>query len=72
MSTVLCLQLQWFNKYSKCLANYMSSIGGRGGLDLTQDVKPPKTLYIEVLLGSYYYFYCQNDCINNVQNALFI
>ncbi|KAI0237187.1 DNA replication complex GINS protein PSF1 [Lamellibrachia satsuma] len=41
-------ELQWFNKYSKCLANYMSSIGGCGGLDLTQDVKPPKTLYIEV------------------------
>ncbi|KAK2182249.1 hypothetical protein NP493_359g02025 [Ridgeia piscesae] len=41
-------ELQWFNKYSKCLANYMSSIGGHGGLDLTQDVKPPKTLYIEV------------------------
>ena len=34
----------------------MSSIGGHGGLDLTQDVKPPKTLYIEVLLGSYYRF----------------
>jgi len=34
----------------------MSSIGGHGGLDLTQDVKPPKTLYIEVLLGFYYRF----------------
>lgn len=30
------------------LANYMRSIGGEGGLDLTQDLKPPKTLYIEV------------------------
>ena len=31
------------------LANYMRSIGDHGGLDLTQDLKPPKTLYIEVL-----------------------
>ena len=42
------LQVQWFNKYNKCLANYMRSIGGGGGLDLTQDMKPPKTLYVEV------------------------
>ncbi|KAH3858883.1 DNA replication complex GINS protein PSF1-like isoform X2 [Dreissena polymorpha] len=41
-------EVQWFNKYNKCLANYMRSIGGTGGLDLTQDMKPPKTLYIEV------------------------
>lgn len=41
-------KVQWFNKYNKCLANYMRSIGGAGGLDLTQDMKPPKTLYIEV------------------------
>ena len=26
----------------------MRSIGGAGGLDLTQDMKPPKTLYVEV------------------------
>jgi len=31
-----------------CLASYMRSIGDAGGLDLTQDMKPPKTLYIEV------------------------
>ncbi|XP_053395566.1 DNA replication complex GINS protein PSF1-like [Mercenaria mercenaria] len=41
-------EVQWFNKYNKCLANYMRSIGGTGGLDLTQDMKPPKTLYVEV------------------------
>lgn len=40
--------MQWFSKYNKMLANYMRSIGGEGGLDLTQDLKPPKTLYIEV------------------------
>ena len=27
----------------------MRSIGEHGGLDLTQDMKPPKSLYIEVL-----------------------
>ncbi|XP_022333387.1 DNA replication complex GINS protein PSF1-like [Crassostrea virginica] len=41
-------EVQWFSKYNKMLANYMRSIGGEGGLDLTQDLKPPKTLYIEV------------------------
>jgi len=42
-------QVQWFTEYNKCLATYMRSIGGCvGGLDLTQDLRPPKTLYIEV------------------------
>ncbi|KAJ9590790.1 hypothetical protein L9F63_016176 [Diploptera punctata] len=41
-------EIQWFNSYSKCLANYMKTIGDNNGLDLTQDVKPPKSLYIEV------------------------
>ncbi|XP_052767582.1 DNA replication complex GINS protein PSF1-like [Mya arenaria] len=41
-------EVRWFSQYNKCLANYMRSIGGAGGLDLTQDMKPPKTLYIEV------------------------
>ena len=41
-------EIQWFNKYNKCLANYMRSLGTQGGLDLTQDIKPPKSLYIEV------------------------
>ncbi|KAL5009104.1 hypothetical protein ScPMuIL_014685 [Solemya velum] len=41
-------EVQWFGKYNKMLATYMRSIGGVGGLDLTQDMKPPKTLYIEV------------------------
>ena len=41
-------EVQWFNSYNKCLAGYMRSIGLQGGLDLTQDVKPPRTLYVEV------------------------
>ena len=47
-NVLLSEQVQWFNEYNKCLATYMRSIGGYGGLDLTQDLKPPKTLYIEV------------------------
>jgi len=45
---MITMQVQWFTEYNKCLAMYMRSIGGHGGLDLTQDLKPPKTLYIEV------------------------
>ncbi|XP_035688590.1 DNA replication complex GINS protein PSF1-like [Branchiostoma floridae] len=43
-------EIQWFSRYNKSLAAYMRSIGGPsgGGLDLTQDLKPPKSLYIEV------------------------
>jgi hypothetical protein len=44
----ILLQILWFNKYSKSLANYMKSIGDDHGLNLTQDTKPPKSLYIEV------------------------
>jgi hypothetical protein len=42
------LQLQWFGSYSRNLASYMRSIGGGMGLDITQDIKPPKSLYIQV------------------------
>ncbi|XP_070578614.1 DNA replication complex GINS protein PSF1-like [Ptychodera flava] len=38
---------QWFAKYSKSLAKYMRSLGDEG-LDLMQDMQPPKSLYIEV------------------------
>lgn len=38
-------EVVWFSKYNKMLATYMRSIGG---IDLTQDSRPPKTLYIEV------------------------
>ncbi|KAH9499536.1 DNA replication complex GINS protein PSF1 [Bulinus truncatus] len=41
-------EVQWFNQYNRLLANYMRSIGESGGLDLTQDMKPPKTLYVLV------------------------
>ncbi|XP_074803316.1 DNA replication complex GINS protein PSF1 isoform X1 [Natator depressus] len=41
-------ETEWFNQYRKSLATYMRSSGGEEGLDLTQDMKPPKSLYIEV------------------------
>ncbi|XP_035865314.1 DNA replication complex GINS protein PSF1 isoform X1 [Phyllostomus discolor] len=41
-------EIEWFNHYKKSLATYMRSLGGDEGLDITQDMKPPKSLYIEV------------------------
>ncbi|XP_070657330.1 DNA replication complex GINS protein PSF1 isoform X1 [Bos indicus] len=41
-------KMDWFNRYKKSLATYMRSLGGDEGLDITQDMKPPKSLYIEV------------------------
>lgn len=41
-------ELQWFNNYSRMLANYMMTIGDGTGLNLTNDIKPPKSLFIEV------------------------
>ncbi|RUS80353.1 hypothetical protein EGW08_011892 [Elysia chlorotica] len=41
-------EVQWFNQYNRLLANYMRSLGDNGGLDLTQDMKPPKALYVLV------------------------
>lgn len=38
----------FFSKYNKNLANYMRSIGGGTGVDLTTDTTPPKSLYVEV------------------------
>lgn len=44
----VCVQLQWFGRYKKSLASFMRSLGGEEGLDITQDTKPPKSLYIQV------------------------
>uniref|UniRef100_A0A7N4NUB7 DNA replication complex GINS protein PSF1 n=1 Tax=Sarcophilus harrisii TaxID=9305 RepID=A0A7N4NUB7_SARHA len=41
-------EVEWFNHYKKSLATYMRCLGGDEGLDITQDMKPPKSLYIEV------------------------
>lgn len=41
-------EVQWFNAYSKSLAGYMRSIGDGVGINLTDDLQPPKSLYVEV------------------------
>nr|CAD7454307.1 unnamed protein product [Timema tahoe] len=41
-------EVQWFVNYNKSLATYMKSIADNGGLNLTQFMQPPKSLYVEV------------------------
>lgn len=41
-------EYEWFTRYSRSLAAYMSRIGDDAGLNLTQDMKPPKSIYIQV------------------------
>ncbi|KAM9740052.1 LOW QUALITY PROTEIN: DNA replication complex GINS protein PSF1-like, partial [Dama dama] len=41
-------EVDWFNGYKMSLATYMRSLARDQGLDITQDVKPPKSLYVEV------------------------
>lgn len=38
----------WFNKYSELLSNYMMSYSEDTALSLTDSMKPPKSLFIEV------------------------
>ncbi|KAF7266073.1 DNA replication complex GINS protein PSF1-like [Rhynchophorus ferrugineus] len=40
-------EIEWFTKYSRSFAKYMTSIG-ENGLNLCLDLRPPKSLYIEV------------------------
>ena len=45
------LEVAWFQRYSKTLANYMKSLSQAtqmNGIDLTQYTRPPKSLYIHV------------------------
>lgn len=41
-------EIQWFNSYSKILSDYMRSIGDGKGISLTEDMRPPKSLFVEV------------------------
>ncbi|CAG0904851.1 unnamed protein product [Cyprideis torosa] len=41
-------ETKWLQNYSRSLAQYMASIGGASGLDLTQDLQPPKSVFVEV------------------------
>ncbi|KAL7306496.1 hypothetical protein TKK_0001195 [Trichogramma kaykai] len=40
-------EAQWFHNYNKSLATYMRTIG-EDGLNILNDIQPPKSLYIEV------------------------
>ncbi|CAD6234457.1 GSCOCG00001935001-RA-CDS [Cotesia congregata] len=47
-TNMLSLETEWFKAYNKSLATYMRSIGDNQGLNLTVDMVPPKSLFIEV------------------------
>lgn len=47
-ANLLNAEVQWFQNYNKSLATYMRSIGDDHGLNLTVNMSPPKTLYVEV------------------------
>ncbi|KAB0358069.1 hypothetical protein FD754_002225 [Muntiacus muntjak] len=47
LNSLIC-KVDCFNGYKMSLAIYMRSLAGDQRLDITQDVKPPKSLYIEV------------------------
>lgn len=40
-------EIDWFSKYSSNLVHYMRTIGDEG-INLAVDLKPPKSLFIEV------------------------
>ena len=42
-------EVRWYTDYNRSLAKYMTSVGGVG-IDLTQNVVPPRSLYIEVCI----------------------
>ncbi|XP_045476583.1 DNA replication complex GINS protein PSF1-like [Harmonia axyridis] len=41
------LEVEWISKYSSNLGKYMRSVGDEG-INLTLNLKPPKSLYVEV------------------------
>ncbi|XP_075224028.1 DNA replication complex GINS protein PSF1-like [Lycorma delicatula] len=41
-------EIEWFSNYSRSLTNYMKTLNHRHGLNLVQNTKPPKSLYLEV------------------------
>ncbi|CAL7934568.1 unnamed protein product [Xylocopa violacea] len=47
-SNLLNAEVQWFQSYNKSLATYMRSLGEDHGFNLTANILPPKTPYVEV------------------------
>ncbi|XP_043270362.1 DNA replication complex GINS protein PSF1-like [Venturia canescens] len=61
-------EIHWFNTYSDALATYMRSIGYADGLNLTTDIHPPRSLYIEVrCLVDYGRFELENGQVVNLK-----
>jgi GINS complex subunit 1 len=49
MKASLCeSEIQWFNNYSQLLTNYQLSLSNDLKINLVENAKPPKTLFIEV------------------------
>ncbi|KAL7063631.1 hypothetical protein AAHC03_0912 [Spirometra sp. Aus1] len=64
-------ELKWFTNYCSSLANFMQADaterGGAGGMDLTQSLKPPKSLVMEVrCLKDYGEFETEDGCLLNL------
>lgn len=57
-TNMLTLENQWFQAYNKSLATYMRSLGDDQGLNLTMDMVPPKSLFIEV--NKFFFFFYLN------------
>lgn len=49
-SNLLNAEIQWFQSYNKSLAKYMRSLGEDQGFNLTTNMVPPKTPYVEVYI----------------------
>lgn len=47
-SNLLNAEVQWFQAYNKSLATYMRSLGEEYGFNITANMLPPKTPYVEV------------------------
>ena len=64
-SNLINPEISWFQSYNKSLATYMRTIG-EDGLNIINDMQPPKSLYIEVKIIAYYiYPYLFNGFLAN-------
>ncbi|VDL18345.1 unnamed protein product [Hymenolepis diminuta] len=67
-------EVQWFSTYCSALADFMaadvSEVGGAGGLDLTQSMRPPKSLLLEVrCLKNYGDFETEDGIVLNLKKG---
>ncbi|VDO10513.1 unnamed protein product [Rodentolepis nana] len=67
-------EVRWFSTYCSALANFMtadiSAVGGAGGLDLTQSLRPPKSLLLEVrCLKNYGDFETEDGIVLNLKKG---